>query len=187
MKGPRQKLEVDIVDEMGDREQRDMMCVTARDTSVTATKWPFQLRLRLSQDGVCALSMDLKDENGSTPRQRDETMVDWCRCVVVSLRLCQPTDSLSGQVSAFKLLGASKHATSSSLALQALFDSTLSSPPGSQGRSPSRSPGVVPFNVANMPLLGLLCGIVLCLRSPSSGSASSMRLSHWHLDHALAV
>ena len=154
-----------------------------------------RLRLRLSQDSVRALSMDLKDENGSTPRQRDETMVDWCRCVVVSLQLCQPTHSLGGQVSAFKLLGSSKHATSSSLALQALFDSTFSSPPGSyiyiyiynQGRSPSRSPGVTPFNVANTPSLGLLCGIVPRSRSPSSGSASYMRLSRRRLDHALAV
>src|SRR6266581_3111257 len=170
---------------MGDRKHMKKvgMCVTARDTSVTASSTSTLTKTAC----VPSLSMDLKDENGSTPRQRDETMVDWCRCVVVSLRLCQPTDSLGGQVSAFKLLGASKHATSSSLALQALFDSTFSSPPGSQGRFPSRSPGVVPFNVANTPLLGLLCGIVPHSHSPSSGSASYMRLSRRRLDHTLTV
>jgi len=53
--------------------------VRACDTSVTATKWPLVLNRESlfdfdSQDGARALSMGLKDENGSTSRRWDGRM-----------------------------------------------------------------------------------------------------------------
>src|SRR5260221_14690898 len=50
-------------------------------------------------------------------------------------------------------------------------------PPGSQpSQGTSRSPGVVPFNVVDTPLLGLPCGMVPHSRLPSSGGSSCMCL-----------